>query len=197
MCVCTRKRKRQSNSLKVWKTEYSCMQQSPLIYTNTHAHTQSPSCLSLTNHCGSCSSFPLQSSPRGSHKHLPTPAIFSLRDYKSQRPLGVLITASILRPTAFIFSVLDLHLLCPPAFKLPPDCPSHLSVTGSGNILGNAKQRKSSTQKQALTQQTTKQLASVWSGWNNHDLSGNTSSPPAWDGSACRLGSLKVEKHNS
>lgn len=55
-----------------------------------------------------------------------------------------------------------------------PRCPLHLLGTGSGNILGNAKQRKSATQKQAPNRQTTKQLAGVWSGWNNHDLSGNS-----------------------
>lgn len=111
-------------------------------------------------------------------------------------PLHGLITASTVRPLPSYFQRLASPLSLSHTLTNFPPCPPHLLATGSGNILGNAKQRKSATQKQAPTRQTTKQLASVWSGWNNRDLSGN--SPFLWEtGRLAAQARLKAEKHNN
>lgn len=77
----------------------------------------------------------------------------------SRGPLHGLITASSDKPLPSYFNQFT-STTASFVFHLHPP---RLLARSSGNILGNDKQRKSATQKQAATRQTTEQLVAVWS----------------------------------
>lgn len=114
---------------------------------HTHTHTL-PQLFVSHQLRGPCLARSLQSSPR-SHNYLPAPSAIFSRGRRG--PLHGLITASSDKPLA---SYINYSTSSTASFVFPLR-PPRLLAWSSGNILGNDKQRKRATQKQAATRQTT------------------------------------------